>query len=511
MSATVLAVLISSLLSPRPAAAGGVTVITHGFDANIDAWITSMAERHTGYPGFPGSTSACYALRVTATDTVLEFIGGTAPDQTDSGEIFIKLDWSTVSAGGYSTIFVAERAAQALLAEGLIAELPGAALAELPLHLAGHSRGASVVAEMARVLGASGAWVDHVTFWDPVPLGSAGDPAVTTYGNVLFADNYYQTIFSPTGTAIPGAYDRKLTNLSGGYSGPGGPHSDVHLWYHGTVELTTPATDTLATITASERANWWTAAENEGAAAGHHYSLIGGGDRLSDLEPAGPGNGRISDGFNRIWDLGGGTSPGSRTALPVNSGQWPNLIRCALETTAPAAAGGVFDLSFYHQSGAAASGQVTLKVYLDADNNPWNGAGIEVDQRLLDNTGTAAVGFTSISVQTDPATVAPGDYAVCLEISDGTRRRFLYTPELLEVAPSEAPPVIDYASFTVTAAAASFDLIAYPGQTVRVRGSDNLVNWTTLETRTFDDEVWAFVDDDRPSFDQRFYKAELAP
>ena len=119
----------------------------------------------------------------------------------------------------------------------------GRPLAELPLHLVGHSRGGSVVTEMARLLGAQGVWVDQVTTLDPRPVSALGDAAVTTYTNVLFADNFWQTmgdgLIVPNGQFVFGAYNRKLLDLNGGYSSS---HSDVHLWYHGTIDLATPAT-----------------------------------------------------------------------------------------------------------------------------------------------------------------------------------------------------------------------------------------------------------------------------
>ncbi len=207
----------------------------------------------------------------------------------------------------------------------------GRRLAELPLHLIGHSRGGSVITEMARLLGAQGIWVDQVTTLDPRPVALFGDAAVTSWANVLFADNFWQNLgdgfIVPNGQAVFGAYNRKLLDLNGGYSSS---HSDVHLWYHGTIDLATPASDTQATITATQRSTWWTSTEMAGAAAGFLYSLIGGGDRLSNVEPAGTGNGRISDGFNKNWDLGGGLGA-NRTALPADTGLWPNAILFDLE------------------------------------------------------------------------------------------------------------------------------------------------------------------------------------
>ena len=129
-------------------------------------------------------------------------------------------------------------------------------------------------------------------FWTPKPHGVGevevrfeqldSDKRLSCVGEPL-------EITVPNGQAIAGAYNRQLTNLNGGYSSS---HSDVHLWYHGTIDLVTPATDTQASITTAERQTWWTAFEAAGTNTGFLYSLIGGGDRLSSAEPGGAGKGQ---------------------------------------------------------------------------------------------------------------------------------------------------------------------------------------------------------------------------
>jgi hypothetical protein len=510
----IISAFVLGYLSAHRASAGGVTIITHGFNSNVTDWIIPMAGKIGQYPGFPGTTYSCYEISITRNGqgqyvAAASLIGGLPPLVTDSGEIVVKLDWSTVSGiGGPSTTTIAQTAVSAVLSTTLIPELGGRSLAELPSHLIGHSRGGSVITEMARLLGAQGIWVDQVTTLDPRPVSQFGDAAVTSWANELFADNLWQTLgdgfIVPNGQSVFGAYNRRLLDLNGGYSSS---HSDVHLWYHGTIDLATPASDTHATITAIQRSTWWTMPEMSGAVAGFLYSLIGGGDRLSNLEPSGTGNGRINDGFNKNWDLGGGLEP-NRTALPANAGLWPNAIRFLVgDTTIPA--GEAFGATLYHQAGPTASGNIDIAVFLDADFNPYNGNEIYVGDDSLPRTGTNTVLLDPLMVTVDAATVEPDTYAVCVRLNDGGRARYLYAPQSLVVTPSLALPRIDAASLVLNDGTMRFDVHAFPGQTVTVMVSTDLINWLPLQTVIFNGMVWQFEDADAGNFSRRFYRAVL--
>lgn len=511
-----LGALLLALGATESVSAGGVTIITHGFNSNVTDWIIPMAGKVGGYPGFPGASYSCYQISITRNGSgqyvaAATFLAGAAPLTTDSGEIVVKLDWSTLSGGGTPATTIAQTAVNALLATNLIPEMGGRPLAELPLHLVGHSRGGSVITEMARLLGAEGIWVDQVTTLDPRPVAQFGDASVTSWANVLFADNFWQTmgdgVFVPNGQSVFGAYNRKLLNLSGGYSSS---HSDVHLWYHGTIDLATPASDTQATITAAQRSAWWTATEMSGAAAGFFYSLIGGGDRLSNLEPAGAGNGKISDGFNKNWDLGGGVAA-NRTALPANAGLWPNAILFALANTSSVPAGESFDTTLYFQAGASAAGNIEIEIFLDVDFNPYNGNEMEVNQQTLSRTGTSAVSFNALNATVNAAAISPGNYSVCARLNDGARTRYLYAPQLLTVTPSLQPPSVDGTSLVLNGGVMRFNVHGFPGQRVTVMASSNLIDWVPLETHTFKGTIWEFMDADAGDFARRFYRAMLAP
>ena len=211
--------LLCAMLFPfaGSAWAAGVTVITHGFNGNVTSWVIPMANAIAAAPDLPGTTSSCFRISLTQdgsgqTVATATFLGGVAPSASDSGEILIKLDWSTISGGEVSTSAVASAAVNALLSTTLIPQMDGRALVELPLHLVGHSRGGSVISEMARLLGARNVWVDQVTTLDPHPVSFLGDADVATYTNVLYADNYWQTlgddILVPNGQFVSGAYNR---------------------------------------------------------------------------------------------------------------------------------------------------------------------------------------------------------------------------------------------------------------------------------------------------------------
>ena len=207
------------------------------------------------------------------------------PTATDTGEIIIKLDWSQLSDGNsYNTYQIAAAVLPAMLSTNFIPDLGGHALAEMPLHLIGHSRGGSLICELSRLLGTNGIWVDHLTTLDPHPLNNDGftldkylysavDAPCHTYQNVLFHDNYWEDLeLFVYGEKVAGAYVRDLTSLNGGYSGTSAKHSNVHLWYHGTIALATPTSDTEASITSAQRATWWNGYEEEGTNAGFQYT-----------------------------------------------------------------------------------------------------------------------------------------------------------------------------------------------------------------------------------------------
>ncbi len=486
---------------------GGVTVITHGFSGNITDWILPMAAEMPGYPGFPGADLTCYDVDIEKSVSSYRYevrlLDGPQPQLGDSGEIVIKLDWSSVATDlSTSSTDVAEAAALALLDPDFQAQLGGRPLVELPLHLIGYSRGASVVSDICRELGERGVWVDHLTLLDPVPVGTPyGDAAISIYENVLYADNFYQSLggfLTPMGTSYPGCFNRNLTRLDGGYSGSFSNHYDPHLWYHGTIGLATPTSDTQATLGANERALWYADAENEGRTAGFHYSRIGGGDRLATLVPVDGTSASIRDGYNRRWDLGAGAGNNNRSALPQFVPEWPNLITLDRPSPGTVGEGETIELQMRYQCGGTGG---TVTPFLDRDRNPWNANEWEFEEFAVSPTGAGAVAAVDVSM-TMPAASA-GRWAAGMMIESNGNRRYLYLGSDLVVAP-RARILTESAGYDGNVF--SFAVVGPAGQTFVLEASTDLKHWEIIETITLDGDESTVTDGAAAGQDQRFYR-----
>jgi len=517
------AFLFFTVLIPSPVNGGGITIITHGLNGNADGWVTGMADQIPAYYRFPGTNYTFYKLYFVPNgggyNLTWARLGGGLPSATDSGEIIVAFDWSQLSGGNsYNTYQIATFLATALLSTNFIPELNGHALCELPIHLIGHSRGGSVMCQTSLLLGTNGVWVDQVTTLDPHPLNdpnfpfdsflySAVDAPCATYLNVLFHDNCWENI-NPLvhGEAVAGAYVRRLTSLSGGYQNTGDSfyaHSNAHLWYHGSINLNTPASDTEASITSTERQNWWVPYEDFGQIAGFYYSLIGGGDRTSNDQPAGQGY-AVKSGYNQNWDLGAGTLNPNRTALPANYGSWPNIIKFDVTGTNAVVAGNLFSTALYYQYAGASN--LTLQIYYDKDFNPYNSNSVPVAQLQPPATGAGSVSYYS-SLALTTTNVTPGIYAIYAKISAGGHTRYLYTPQLIQIISSRQPPVLDIVRLNSTQFRIGVNGLA--GQTIALQVSANLQTWLPVTTNTLAGSRWTYTNG-LPA-NQQFYRAVLSP
>jgi hypothetical protein len=465
----------------------GVTLITHGQNGVVSEWVIPMADRVPLRPELPGTNYSAYTISLTrpgGTYVVTPTLrAGAAPTLTDSGEIIIAFDWSSLATSLFepSTSTVASQIAAALLSTNFLPALGGRALAEFPLHLIGHSRGASLVAEMARVLGAQGLWVDQLSFNDPYPSGLAGDPGMKVYQNVLFTDNYWQTASFPDGEFVPGAYNRFLSALAGGNDSN---HSDMHLWYHGTIDLATPTQDNLAQISGAERNTWYTPGEARGTNTGYALSRIAGGNRLANIDPAGTTTNRIRQGLNQRWDFGAG-SVNNRAALPANNGAWPNPITLSFASGNTALPGQQVILNLTAQTGTNASSLLTLHV--DNNANPWDGS-TQIGSWNVPATGTAGVSALTLT-QTVSGALSPGTYRLFARLTANGRTRYLPSALPLVVAPIQ-PPIL---ASSLTNGSFLVQVQASSGATVVLQSSTNLLSWINLATNQSLSGPWSLA------------------
>jgi hypothetical protein len=367
---------------------------------------------------------------------------------------------------------------------------------------------------MSRLLGLQGVWVDHVTTLDPHPLNNDGfmdifytvvDATAVTYENVLFADNYFQELdFLIYGKDVPGAYVRELTSLDNGYGGIGGAHSDVHLWYHGTLDLATPTTDSGAMIGGAMRDDWWTAFEARGTNAGFFYSRIGGGDRLSSAQPVPSLARRIRDGMNQRWDFGAGAVD-NRTTLESNNGEWPNLIDLRVLGSAEVSLGDAVSVQGFLQYGPLPGAMADFRIFLDDDRNPLNGDAAELAVLPVPSTGIDQVTSLTEEFATDGHALAPGEYLVAGRVSDGEQSRWLYAREPIMLKPPSMPPVLMVVEWTP--AGFILNIEATDGETVVLEASSDFKAWLPLATNVMTDAGWMYVDETAPGAKERFYRA----
>ena len=422
----------------------GITLITHGFNSGASGWVTSMADAIVKRAGLsadeprylvkvtdPGHTGG--ALSVTATQ-----VAGKPPALSPSSEIIVLLDWSDVAGsglGGYhrSTVDVAAAVVSELVTPGFLPNL-ATAPAELPFQLIGHSRGGSLVGEMAKDLGESGVWVDQVTTLDPHPVAKGpnspqpranwGDAPMVAWRSVVFWDNYWRTNPNDwldfTGVHVPGVYNVKLNNSILSKGGYDYAHSNVHLWYDGTIDLTATSVQDGAS-SYSINSHWYGGADPSRAKSGYYFSRLVNGPR-----PAAGISGK---------DFVGGK--GSRTDLPTWSGAvWPDVLNLQAAGSTFTAGQGV-PVHYYYQD---VKGGATITFMLDADRNPYDAGTMvtigtpskvvthgAIDSKVYHVTGSLAI----------PAGVGAGTYYVMAEISDGlghTRYDYAPTPIVVSAA-----------------------------------------------------------------------------
>lgn len=390
----------------------GVTVITHGWQADTSrpTWLDSMA---TEIEARVGEALPVYVLRIERSLAWSVQLWN-APGPTDlehaaSGEAILLLDWAAASGTGWVDPYYTTTTIASIATDVLTHAYPTIGithpLAELPIHLMGHSRGGSVVSEMSRLLGQAGVVVDQQTTWDPHPVSP--DPVAVVYTNTLFADNYYQTdnwnlseLFL-TGSIVQGAHNVLLNGMSIGHGG-------VHDWYYRTIPASPHPWDTSSWYSFSD-----TGPRSEVAFA---WSRIGKGDR--------PDDGAITGAYRTPV-----TPTGTGSALWDNVliGGWVDDIAVQQGTHTPVVIGAI-----------PWSGSSTVFLGLDDDANPYDGGITWV-------TGKPAAEITSGVWQTeiDTSSLTPNTYYhIVAAIGNGTHVRYDYSLGTLGVTVSSPTDIM---------------------------------------------------------------------
>jgi pimeloyl-ACP methyl ester carboxylesterase len=478
----------------------GVTIITHGFGANVDSWINGMTTAIT--TTYPNIDAAIY--KITATDNsgvgnaiTVSYAGQVGASHPLSGptskdpEIIVLVDWSQM-AGSVSdpsqhrgTAEIAPALASAITKSGLITPLGSTfSLTSLPLHLIGHSRGGSLMSALGNEFAQQGIAVDQLTLLDPHPVNSDshgglwGDASIHLYDNILFADNYYRqdgtgpfASFDFDGEPVTGAFNLQLPEQildDGAYASE---HSDVHLWYHGTIADLSDGEETAPS-------SWYNIADE--------FNPIPSRDKIgfAFTRIANHTAMRPVSGINQKFNPQG-TSV--LLSMPVGlTPQWANLANINVAQTSAFEKGNVTATLKYQDRDSA----VTLEWYLDNDKNPFNG-----NKGLIANDSETKTNYdwgqASISGSI-PASVGPGDYYTYIKISSANGNdlvRYEYADnqfEVLETATvsfsaSNPPPsdedtgkqtIVNWATFHITGTKGS--TLPSPQYTVVSNSNDKL-------------------------------------
>ena len=396
----------------------GVTLITHGWQATSarPAWIDAMAN-HVATRAGAGASIYNMVVGVSGNSaSVVSFnrTSGVAPSSSSNPEIIITLDWVAATGVIFSPTFSAGDIAAKLVAPLFFATSPASGitqpLAQLPVHLIGHSRGASLVSALARSLGAQGLWIDQVTTLDPYPVSDVGDPAVSTTNNIIFADNYYQSSGYPAGSAVSGAANVDLT-------GRGYDHTGIHDYYDETI-----------------------------------YNGVGGGFAWSRIGSAArPTQGLLFSGAGR----------NGLTVTASGAAVWDNVQISDWRSSSTVAQGGVVTAQFDFLD---VNTDARLTFGLDVNANPYDGA---VSGGAVSTYSTTVIGLGPWTPSLATNSVAPGVYRLYAKIENGLHARYYYAPGSLTVTPETTRPTASTSAFNVTAAGAS-------NYTFTVTYSDNI-------------------------------------
>ncbi len=500
----------------------GLTIITHGaqFDHSHPGWVDDMGAAIAARAG----SAAIYSVNLAPSGAggalagVVTYESGAAPTgNSTNAEVVLKVFWNLVAGfadsvdAGQVAAVVTPLLLQTNLASAAGGPVLARPLAELPMHLIGHSRGGSVMSEIARQLATHGVWVDQLTTLDPHPVTTADciagvlcpgafDPAVNVYDNVLFADNYYEIddgdIIPISGEPIAGSAQEILTGLFGADGLPDvnyADHIEVHDWYYGTIDQAA----TSASGDPIPRAAWYPVAAPFTYARGFQFSRLAGGQTLREhpedqIQFTGPG---------WKWTPGATRS----TNYVIQGTAWPNVMLDTTNTTLTATNGQILSLFAYYQSANGASA-VTLAFGSDADQNPYDNSATNIFAAVTNSAPGPAVWSARLEWQV--STADDGKYLYARITDQNGLTRYSYLDQPVQVISSAAPRFVSIED--AGGGAIRLTLTVVSGGSCTIQASSDLIGWTSVTNFISPSATVQFTDSAELSSTRRFYRA-LAP
>jgi Ca2+-binding RTX toxin-like protein len=403
----------------------GVTLVTHGQGGSAGGDVALIANLLATRMG----GAAQYVLKVADKDgsiLVTDFTRDAgSPDLTavSTGETIIKLDWSDVATTTITPLIASA------VANFMLTPMPdGHRLVEQEIHLAGPSRGASVVANLAQALGQRGVWIDQVTYIDPVPVNvpiaglNIGDGPMRVPDNVIFADDYWRSdnniVTGFDGQPVDGAHNVSLNNTVQADHDDIDPHVGAGLYYIATV-------DPGGALPDGAKTSWFQGTPDAPARdqTGYFFSRISAGPRPPD---------GVSPTF-------GGAA--HRDAVRLSGRQFSNVAGVQVRGGNSNIVGNTIRVSMYYGDSDSTT---TLSLYLDRDRNPFNNNTIS---RLARRTFAAtppsaapAISAAGVRLRGSTLEATPGTYYVYVQARDSRgNMRYAYAAQpLLLTAPTPA-------------------------------------------------------------------------
>ncbi len=398
----------------------GVTLITHGWNGDIDHWINRMSDDLIARMG--GADAATrYTLTLRENSNGAAYVQNFAVNpgfkhvqETTKGEIILVVDWTTMDTDVNHPLTEIASVITNFMEN---TDADGIRLASLPIHTISQSRGTALLDAIAQSFGKAGIWVDQQTNIDPHPISQMGDPAQTTYDNVAFYDNYWRDDGDPNngdtdGQPVAGAYNLNTTWVQDHHDG--WAHIVMPGYYDGSINLT--ATDDGE---APIQAQYW---YGDGSTpttfpsrtqTGFLYTQFMGGARP----------------LSGVWAAQQGTGTRANTTSAVGD-QWGNIgdIR-VLNDGGTVRAGKTLTYRYIHQDRDTFS---NVTFFLDTDTNPFNNNNARTLRRTNLQFNTGIVPNRSNGGTTG---IAPGSYYIYARFDDSQgHRRYNYS-QSFTVAP----------------------------------------------------------------------------